>query len=97
MTKLTPIHPGEILKEEFLKPYGLSARAFAKQIGVPANRVTRILKGTTSITADTALRLAKALRTTPEFWMNLQTHYHLQMAADAPPQLDTIWPVEVSV
>ncbi len=93
MTKLVPIHPGEILQEEFLVPLGLSASRFAKMLGVPANRITRILNGSSAITANTALLLAKALRTTPEFWLNLQTRYDLQCAQDKNPNLDHIKPV----
>ncbi len=76
----TPIHPGEILYEEFLVPFGLSANKLAKAIGVPANRITGLVNGTRSITADTALRLADAFGTTPEFWMNLQDYYELEVA-----------------
>ncbi len=93
MRKLDPIHPGEILKEEFLVPLGLSATAFAKTLGVPANRITRILNGSSAITADTSIRLAKALRTTAGFWMNLQSRYELQLAQDNAPSLDHIKPV----
>lgn len=93
MKKLPPIHPGEILKEEFLVPLDLSASSFAKTLGVPTNRITRIINGTSAITADTSIRLAKALRTTPAFWMNLQTRYELQIAQDNAPSLDHIKPV----
>ena len=81
--KLTPIHPGEILKEEFLDPLGLSIRAFAESIRVPPNRVSRLVAGQSRVTADTALRLAKALDTSPELWMTLQSRYALQCAEDA--------------
>ncbi|MFN7054620.1 HigA family addiction module antitoxin [Hyphomonas sp.] len=81
--KLAPVHPGEILDEEFLKPMGLSARRFAEAIRVPANRVTRLINGQVNVTADTALRLSRALRTTPEFWLNLQVQYDLQSVEDA--------------
>lgn len=76
---MRPIHPGEILREE-LTEIGISANAFAAAIRVPANRVTGILNGTRSITADTALRLAKYFGTTPEFWLNLQSAYALKIA-----------------
>ena len=76
---LRPIHRGEILREE-LAEIGISANAFAAAIRVPANRVTGILNGTRSITADTALRLAKYFGTTPEFWLNLQSAYDLKIA-----------------
>ncbi|GLQ27216.1 HigA family addiction module antitoxin [Sulfitobacter pacificus] len=77
---IDPIHPGEILSEEFLAPHGLSATAFAKRLGVPANRITRIIAGTSSVTADTALLLAAAFDVSPEFWLNLQTTYDLDRA-----------------
>ncbi|MBL4853385.1 MAG: HigA family addiction module antidote protein [Robiginitomaculum sp.] len=93
MAQLAPIHPGEILKEEFLVPLGISATAFAKALGVPPNRITRILGGASAITADTSIRLGRALRTSPEFWMNLQSRYELQMAEDALPKLNHIKPV----
>lgn len=77
---IDPIHPGEILSEEFLAPLGLSATAFAKRLGVPANRITRIIAGNTAITADTALLLSAAFDTSAEFWLNLQTRYDLETA-----------------
>lgn len=76
-----PIHPGEILLEEFMKPVELSANKLAKALDVPTNRVTAIIKGARGITGDTALRLGKAFDTTPDFWMNLQSHYELEMAS----------------
>lgn len=93
MTKLSPIHPGEILKEEYLKPLGLSATAFAKILGVPPNRISRILNGSSAVTAETSILLAKALRTSPAFWINLQSRYELQLAQDKAPSLDHIKPV----
>ncbi|MEM6903734.1 MAG: HigA family addiction module antitoxin [Pseudomonadota bacterium] len=82
VTRIAPIHPGEILLEEFMEPMGLSANALAKHIQVPGNRISTIVKGTRGITGDTALRLAAALGTTPEFWMNLQKSYELEVARD---------------
>ena len=79
-TIIDPIHPGEILSEEFLAPHGLSATAFAKRLCVPANRITRIIAGNSSVTADTALLLAAAFDMTPEFWLNLQSTYDLETA-----------------
>ena len=76
--KIQPIHPGEILQEEFLKPFQLSQYRLAKNISVPPRRVNEIVLGKRSVSADTALRLARYFKTTPEFWMNLQTHYDLQ-------------------
>lgn len=73
---LPAIHPGEILADE-LQELGLTARSFARALGVPANRVTQIVKGTRSITADTALRLARYFGTSPRFWLNLQQSYDL--------------------
>ncbi|MEE8439621.1 MAG: HigA family addiction module antitoxin [Micropepsaceae bacterium] len=75
-----PIHPGEILYEEFMEPLGLSANKLAKAIDVPPNRVTAIIKGARGITGDTALRLGEAFDTTPDFWMNLQSQYALEVA-----------------
>lgn len=78
MTMLqVPVHPGEILKHEFLDPMGMSAGKFAKHINVPRTRIERLCAEQTSLTVDTAKRLARALNTTPEFWMNLQAHYDL--------------------
>jgi addiction module HigA family antidote len=80
---MRPVPPGEILKEEFLKPLGLTANALAKAIEVPANRITAILKGERGITGDTALRLGTFFRTSAEFWMNLQMTYELRKAEKA--------------
>ena len=80
---MRPVPPGEILKEEFLKPLGLTANALAKAIEVPANRITAILKGERGITGDTALRLGTFFRTSAEFWMNLQMTYDLRKAEKA--------------
>ncbi|WP_316237201.1 HigA family addiction module antitoxin [Bradyrhizobium sp. SZCCHNR1015] len=78
--KLKPMHPGEVLREEFLTPLGMSAGALAKVCGLPRTRIERIASEQTGITADTALRLAKALDTTPELWLTLQTDYDVQIA-----------------
>ena len=77
------IHPGEILREEFIKPHGLSSRKLAQELGVPAPRINDIVLERRGITADTALRLAKFFGTTPKFWMNLQVSYELRAAEDA--------------
>ena len=74
-----PIHPGEILLEEFLQPMDLSQYRLAKDISVPARRINEIVHGKRSITADTALRLARYLGTSERFWMNLQTRYDLEV------------------
>ena len=76
--KLPPMHPGEVLREEFLVPLKLSAGALAKEIGVPRTRIERIANEQIGITADTALRLGKALGTSPQLWMNLQNRYDLE-------------------
>lgn len=77
---LPPIHPGEQLREEFMAPLGLSAYRLAKDIDVPVSRVQDIVAERRSITGDTALRLARHFGTTPEFWLNLQRDYDLEMA-----------------
>ncbi|GGD19059.1 HigA family addiction module antitoxin [Pyruvatibacter mobilis] len=77
----TPMHPGEMLKEGFLDELGLSATSLARHIGVPANRLTSIIAGKRGITGETAILLGKALGTTPEFWLNLQKTYELDVAA----------------
>jgi antitoxin HigA-1 len=81
--KLHPIHPGEILREEFLLPMELTAYAVAQACGVPRTRIERLAREETPITADAALRLGKYFSTTPSFWMNLQARYDLEMAEDA--------------
>ncbi|MEH2478277.1 addiction module HigA family antidote [Nitrobacteraceae bacterium AZCC 2146] len=81
--KLPPVHPGEILREEFLIPMELSAYAVAAACSVPRTRIERLAREETPVTADTALRLAKYFGTTPTFWMNLQMQYDLEMAEDA--------------
>jgi addiction module HigA family antidote len=77
--KIPPIHPGEILLEEYLKPLGLSQYRLAKDITVPARRVNEIVHGKRAITADTALRLARFFGTSDRFWLNLQTRYDLEI------------------
>ena len=77
--KIPPIHPGEILFEEFLKPMGISQYRLAKEISVPARRINEIVHGKRAITADTALRLGRYFSVSPEFWINLQTHYDLEV------------------
>ena len=82
MKKHAPIHPGEVLREDFLKPLGLSEYRLAKDIGVPPRRINEIVKGRRSITADTALRLARYFAWPAEVWLNLQTHYDRQRAEE---------------
>jgi addiction module HigA family antidote len=74
------IHPGEILKEEFLIPLNVSANRLATHLGIPANRITSIINGTRGITGETAILLGHAFSTTPEFWLNLQARYELDRA-----------------
>jgi addiction module HigA family antidote len=80
--KLQPIHPGEILLEEFLGPMGISQYRLAKDINVPPRRINEIVHGRRSITADTALRLSKYFGMTEQFWLNLQTRYDLEVEKD---------------
>ena len=77
---LTPIHPGEIIREEILTPLDMSVHQLAKHLAVDAARLNEIVRGRRGITADTALRLARYLGTTPEFWLKLQIHYELRVA-----------------
>ena len=80
--KLHPVHPGEVLQEEFLKPMGLSQSRLALNIGVHPRRINEIVLGKRSITADTALRLARFFGTSPQFWLGLQSDYDLDIAAE---------------
>lgn len=80
--KLHPIHPGEVLLEEFLRPMGLSQNRLALNIGVPARRINEIVLEKRRITADTALRLARFFETSAEFWLGLQSQYDLDITAD---------------
>ena len=80
--KMPHVHPGEILAEEFLAPLGMSQYRLAKGIGVPPRRINEIVHGTRALTADTALRLARFFGTSPEFWVNLQTHFDLEVLRD---------------
>ena len=84
---MRPVHPGEILLEEFMKPSAppMNANRLAKVLAVPANRITAIIKGQRGITGDTAVRLATFFNTTAEFWMNLQKTYELRLAEQALP------------
>ena len=79
---LPPVHPGETLREDFLKPLGLTANRLAIELRVPVTRVNDIVRGRRAITADTALRLARYFGTTPHFWMNLQANYDVELAQD---------------
>ena len=92
--KLPPLHPGEVLREEFLVPLKMSAGALAKACGVPRTRIERLAAEHIGITADTALRLSKALGTTPELWLNLQNSFDVKTAMlQIGNELDRIEPV----
>jgi addiction module HigA family antidote len=91
---LAPIHPGEILMEEFLKPLGISQYKLAKDISVPARRINEIVHGKRSVTADTALRLSRYFNLSERFWLNLQARYDLEMQKD---KLDDRIETEVKV
>jgi addiction module HigA family antidote len=92
--KLAPMHPGEVLWEEFLVPLGLSAGALAKACGVPRTRIERIANEETAMTADTALRLGKALGTSAQLWLNLQNEFDLRTAkSQIGKELERITPI----
>jgi len=80
--KLKPVHPGEILREEFMKPLGLSMNRMAMDLRVPVTRIAEIVAERRSVTADTALRFARYFQNSPAFWMNLQSRYDLEVAED---------------
>ena len=83
MTRLNPVHPGEILKHEFMEPFGLSSNRLAKHIGVTPARINEIVRARRGITAETALRLGKFFNTDAQSWMNLLHHYELEVAEQA--------------
>ena len=83
MSVIQPTHPGEILREEFLKPMGITPYRLAKDIGVPANRITAIIKEQRRISAETALLLSRYFGVSESLWSNLQAHYNLEVAKDA--------------
>jgi antitoxin HigA-1 len=87
---MEPVHPGEILREDFLKPLGLTVNKLALELHVPATRVAEIVHGRRRVTADTALRLARYFKTNPEFWLNLQNFYDLEVSrrSDAGSKID---------
>ena len=87
-----PVHPGEILREEFLLPLDLKPYSLAKAINVPRPRIEKLVRRQGPVTADTALRLGRYFGTGPEFWMNLQANYDLATAAAATPEIDEITP-----
>jgi antitoxin HigA-1 len=92
--KIAPVHPGEILQEEFLEPLAISQYRIAKEISVPARRINEIVHGKRSISADTALRLGRFFGISPQFWLNLQAHYDLEIEKD---RLGRLLEKEVSV
>ena len=80
--KIPPVHPGEILLEDFMKPLGLSQSALARALGVTPMRISQIVRGERAFTADTALRLSRYFGTRPGWWLDLQSHYDLELASD---------------
>ncbi len=94
--KIAPIHPGEVLMEDFIEGLGITQNRLAVSIGVPPRRINEIVHGKRAITADTALRLGKYFGTSAQFWLNLQTHYDLDLAEDRViDQIEAIRPLQV--
>jgi addiction module HigA family antidote len=81
--QVPPVHPGEILREDLMKPLGLSANGLARELKVPVTRISKIVNGRRALNADTALRLSRYFGSTPEFWINLQAAYDLSVTIDA--------------
>lgn len=95
--KIAPIHPGEVLQEEFLDGFGITQHKLAVSIGVPPRRINEIVHGKRSVSADTALRLAKFFGTSAQFWLNLQARYDLDVAEDRlADQIAAIAPLQVA-
>lgn len=95
--KISPIHPGEVLMEDFIEGFGITQNKLAVSIGVPPRRINEIVHGKRGITADTALRLARYFGTSAAFWINLQSHYELDRAEDAlGDQISAIIPLQVA-
>lgn len=95
--KISPIHPGEVLIEDFIRGFEITQHRLAIAIGVPPRRINEIVHGKRGISADTALRLSKYFGTTAEFWLNLQTHYELDKAQDrAADEIAAIEPLNVA-
>jgi antitoxin HigA-1 len=95
MEKLAPIHPGEVLMEDFIKGFGITQNKLAVAIGVPPRRINEIVHGKRGITADTALRLGKYFGVSAQFWLNLQSQYDLDVEEDRiPQQIDAIQPLQ---
>lgn len=92
--KIEPIHPGGVLMEDFIQGFGITQNKLAVSIGVPPRRINEIVDGMRAVTADTALRLGKYFGTSAQFWLNLQTHYDLDLAEDrVAEQIDAITPL----
>jgi addiction module HigA family antidote len=97
MTKLAPVHPGEVLMDDFIDPLGITQHRLAVAIAVPPRRINEIVHGQRRITADTALRLGRYFGTTAQYWINLQTHYDLELERDALGEvLDRIRPLQTA-
>nr|WP_303771589.1 HigA family addiction module antitoxin [Actinomyces oris] len=95
--KLAPVHPGEVLMEDFIEGFGITQNKLAVAIGVPPRRINEIVHGKRAVTADTALRLGKYFGVSAQFWLNLQTQYDLDMAEDRlSMQIDAITPLPVA-
>ncbi len=95
--KWAPIHPGEVLMEDFINGFGITQNKLAVSIGVPPRRINEIVHGKRAITADTALRLGRYFGIDPQFWLNLQTHYELELAEDrVAEQIAAITPLRVA-
>jgi addiction module HigA family antidote len=95
--KWTPVHPGEVLMEDFINGFGITQNKLAVSIGVPPRRINEIVHGKRAITADTALRLGRYFDIDPQFWLNLQSHYELEMVQDrVAEQIAAIKPLKVA-
>ena len=95
--KWAPVHPGEVLMEDFINGFGITQNKLAVSIGVPPRRINEIVHGKRAITADTALRLGRYFGIDPQFWLNLQTHYELELAEDrVAEQIAAITPLKVA-
>ena len=95
--RLAPIHPGEVLMEDFLEGFGITQNKLAVSIGVPPRRINELVHGKRAVTADTALRLGKYFGTSAQFWLSLQAHYDLDIAEDRiSDQVDAIAPIRIA-
>ncbi|MGP9033482.1 HigA family addiction module antitoxin [Glutamicibacter mysorens] len=95
--KWDPVHPGEVLMEDFIEGFGITQNKLAVSIGVPPRRINEIVHGKRAITADTALRLGRYFGIDPQFWLNLQAHYELELARDrVSEQIEAITPLAVA-